>query len=90
VEFVDPSEGIGNGLYADHPHDLGEGFAVGFDIIGTPQDTCDRFFARIISSVVVKVGDGTNRAIGETVFAYTTTLIFGLCKVIPCLVSRKR
>jgi hypothetical protein len=30
---------IGYGFDTDHPHDLGEGFAVGFDVIGSPQYT---------------------------------------------------
>ncbi len=50
VQSVDPTQGIGDGLNSHHQHDLGEVFAVGFDIIGTAEDTSDRFG---ISTVII-------------------------------------
>ena len=49
-ELVHPTERIRHRFTADHPEDLGEGFAVGLDVVGAPKDASDRLW---IGSIVV-------------------------------------
>ena len=43
LQLVHPAEGIGHGPNTDEPEDLGEGFAIGLDVIGAPEHAGDRF-----------------------------------------------